>query len=308
MSEHFPADITEEALTRALQRDLKVLKAEGKVVTEIKKGNAELYHSVQIDENEGIDQYIWSYLMNNFQHFLGNVVPAKRLDAALQHLRDSDAGIRLDENFFQVAPDTLNLLPADFNPVHLSTILLALDEGKAIEVVYQYRLGGRAQMILHPQGAVQSGPRFFLFALAGDEEVEVKTYALQRFASVKITDQPAGKAQGFDLKKAVEARDPDPARSQKIQLELLTRSFVTDLLRDCPLSTDQQIFEDEPTYGFDARVTATVVDSLLLERWLLGRGTNLCVLKPVHLGQRIARKARIIAQQHEELYLRQQFS
>lgn len=281
---------------RKVQRDLKALVEDGQVVIEDETAHTYRYRAAP--DPDGVDPVFWGYVMQTMEQHIASVVPAKRLDAALKKLREHDGGARLGEDLFQVAPDTLPLLPAQFNPVVLSTILLALTTGKAIQARYRYRDNTLGDLVLHPQGAVQSGPRFFLHVLVGYETHFVQSYALHRFISAQILDEPARKAPGFDLSKAVDARDPNPHWSQQIRLELLTRGFVTDLLRDCPLSEDQMV-EDEDRYpGFNARVTATVTDSLLLERWLMGRGTSLCVLAPRELADRLATRAEEITRLH----------
>ncbi len=294
----FDESVQYKAHVRKVQRELQTLVQEGKAVVQGETVRPGPYRYLAARDKDAVDPLFWGYLMQNITQHIASVVPAQRLDAALKKLHEHDGGPRLGADIFQVAPDTLALLPAQFNPVVLATILLALTTGKAIQAKYRYRDGTFGDLVLHPQGAVQSGPRFFLHVLVEDEERYVQVYALHRFTSVQVLEEPARKAPGFDLAKAVEARDPNEV--PRIRIELLTRSFVTDLLRDCPLSEDQNI-EDEDRYpGFNARVTATVTNSLLLERWLMGRGTSLCVLTPRALADKIAVQAGKIARMHAE--------
>lgn len=299
LAKFLEGNASREASTRKVQRELKELVQDGKAVVEVEGAHTLRYLATR--DQDAVDPLFWGYVMQNIEKYIASVVPAKRLDAALKKLHEHDMGVSLGEDLFQVAPDTLSLLPAPFNPLLLSTILHALVTGKAIEAKYRYRDGTLNKLVLHPQGAVQSGPRFFLHVLVGEEQERVQVYALHRFVSVKLLDQPAQKATHFDLSRAVEARDPNPQASQQIRLEMLTRRFVTDLLRDCPLSEDQEIEDDDRHPDFNARVTATVTDSLLLERWLMGRGTSLCVLEPRSLAERIAVKATEIARLHTEI-------
>ena len=284
------------ARLRKVQRDLNAMVEDGRVVLEDAAAKTHRYLAVHVQD--AVDPVFWGYLMQNFRRYIASVVPARRLVAALNRLNEQDMGVNLGEQLFQVSPDTLPLLPASFDPVVLSTILRALVEEKALEARYRYRDGTLGQHVLHPQGAVQTGPRLFLHVLVDDEENFVQAYALHRFVSVRMLDTPAHKAAHFDLAKAVEARDPNPESVHRIRLEMLTRSFVTDLLRDCPLSEDQEIKDEDRYPGFNARVSATVSNSLLLERWLMGRGTSLCVIEPRALAERIAAKASEIARLH----------
>lgn len=233
----FDESVPQKAHKRKVQRDLKELVQQGKVV--IKNKTTRPYRYLAVHDQDAVDPLFWGYVMQNMEQYIGSVVPAKRLEAALKKLHEYDGGPRLGEDIFQVAPDTLSLLPAQFNHLVLSTILLALTTGKAIEAKYCYRDNTRGDLVLHPQGAVQSGPRFFLHVLVGDEKHYVQLYALHRFISAKLLEEPARKAPGFDLTKAVDARNPNPNESQRIRIEMLTRSFVTDLLRDFPLSENQ---------------------------------------------------------------------
>ncbi len=296
LRDFFEDSVSREARVRKVQRDLKGLIQDGQVVIEDK--TAHTYRFLASSSQYGIDKVSWEYLVKNIEKFISSVAPSKRLDVALKKLHANEVGFSLDESIFQVAPDTLPLISAQFNPVVLSTILRSLTMRKAIKAKYRYRDNTLGDLVLHPQGAIQSGPRFFLYVLVGDEEDYVQVYALHRFISVEILNEPARKAPYFDLSKAVEARDSNPNESQKIKVEILTRRFVTDLLRDCPLSDDQEIVDEYRYPGFDARVTATVTDSLLLERWLMGRGTSLCVITPRGLANRIAANGIKIAQMH----------
>lgn len=296
LDSRFETKSSEAARLRKIQRDLNTMVQDGKIVVEDE--NAHTYRYLAVRVQDSVDPIFWGYLMQNFKSYIASVVPAKRLVEALNKINQQDMGVNLSEHLFQVSPDTLELLPAQFNPVVLSTILRALVEGRAIEAHYRYRDGTLCRHVLHLQGAVQSGPRLFLHVLVDDEESFVQTYALHRFVTVKMLNKPAHKAAHFDLAKAVEARDPNPESVHQIRLEMLTRSFVTDLLRDCPLSEDQEIKDEDRYPGFNARVTATVSNSLLLERWLMGRGTSLCVIEPRALAERIAAKAYEIARLH----------
>lgn len=302
LHDHFDDHQSVQAKKRKVQRALKVLIQEEKAARKSKGKNDHEYFRVQEDQEESIDPHYWGYLMKSFRQNLADVLPAKRLTAAMEKLQDRDQGISLNENIFQVAPDVLSLLPADFDPVHLSLILRALVESKKIEVTYLHSNGDRKTFALHPQGAVQSGPRLFLFASRNNEN-HVDTFALHRFIKITMTDEPARKANNFNLHKAIEGRDPNANDTQKIKLVLLTRGFVTNLLHDCRLSEDQVIVDEDRYPGFNACVTATVMDSLNLERWLIGRGTNLCVLEPRQLAERLAHKAAKIAWQHTNLPL-----
>ena len=122
---------------RKVQRDLKALVENGQVVVEDETAHTYRYRAAP--DSDGVDPVFWGYVMQTMEQHVASVVPAKRLDAALKKLREHDGGARLGEDLFQVAPDTLPLLPAQFNPVVLSTILLALTTGKALQVKYRYR-------------------------------------------------------------------------------------------------------------------------------------------------------------------------
>lgn len=292
LEEHFAEGKNYQANRRKLERELKDLVKECRVCVGDSKTKPYRYFRSVAEDEEEFDSLMWSYTVEHIESHLKSVLPQKKLETAVKRLQDPDLGFRLSDAIFRIAPDTLTLMPAEFKPAILVTVLRALVEGRAIRVVYQYRDGTRGHPVLHPQGALQSGPRFFLFVLVDNENVTVETYALHRFISVELLDAPARKTADFDLEIAVKKRAANDRDVRTIRLVVLTRGFVTDLLRDCPMNTDQIISEDYKYPGFDARVSVTVPMSLLLERWLIGRSPDVLVLEPRDLADRIARKSR----------------
>jgi len=120
-------------------------------------------------EDDGIDGFAWTYTLSHIEAVLADVMPEQRLEATLRKLQSADIGVELPRNRFRVVPDTLRLLPADFKTPVLAELMRALVEGRTLEVAYRDREEKVTRPTLHPQGALQRGPRLYLFALKNDE-------------------------------------------------------------------------------------------------------------------------------------------
>ena len=294
--DHYPGGPESPREIRKIQRDLADLIALGRVVVADPPTRPPTYLRALPDDEEVLDTYEWARLVENFASFLEAILPEKRLDAALRRLQDQfHGGIHLPEDRFRVIPDNLRLLPAEFRPEVLTAILEALVQDKAIQAVYRDREGKQTRPVLHLQAALQRGPRFYVYALKNEEAQPLRMYALHRFTSAEVLNQPGRKAPGFDLDRAIATGQADFNNGEMQRLVILVRGYVTDLLRDCPFARRQVVVDEPEGSDFTARVTATVPMTGQLFRWLLGCGDNLKVLEPEALARALAAQSAKVA-------------
>lgn len=295
LSDYFPVGSTPGAKERMIQRDLLALVKEEQVAVADHGVKPYCYLRTAPTDEPLIDPIEWAYLIGHVENYLAGVMPERRLETAVKMLQKPEEGVRLREDQFRIIPDTLRLLPAVFKPNVLAAILQALVEEKALNVVYKDSRGKQTRPTLHPQAAIQRGPRFYLFALKNEEVDLVRMYALHRFTRAEVMDQPARKAEPFNLDQAVNRGQADFNNGEMARLVLLTRGYVASLLHECPLDRQQEIVIEPDDSPFDWRVTVTVPLTGQLFRWLIGCGDNIKVLEPESLGAAIASQAAKVA-------------
>lgn len=294
LAEWYKESRSEAAKLRAIQRDLKVLLTGGQIVAEDSKAKPLTYRLAQVDADADIDPHAWSYALTHIKETLAGVLPEQRLEMALKKIQGTD-GIELSRQQFRIVPDTLRLLPAEFDGHVLAHLVRALVEGRTLNVTYRDRDGKETRPVLHPQAALQRGPRLYLFAMKNDESEPVRMYALHRIIKAEIGHDTARKAPEFDLESAIYSGQADFADGETIALELLVRGYVADLVRECQMGRDQLMMEEPEDSAFSARLTVKVPLTGQLFRWLLGCGDNVEVVSPAHLRNAIAVQAAKVA-------------
>lgn len=279
---------TEGARVRKIQRDLNDLVEDGRIIKQDPKAKPLRYRRVADLQAEGrIDPVMWAYAVRHMEAALRDSLPEQRLELAVKAFQ-GESGVKLSPDQFRIVPDTLRLLPAEFKPAVLEAVLRALLEGRSLRISYRDRDGKSSRPEIHPQAALQRGPRLYLFALKENESAPVRMYALHRVIKAEVGEGPARRDQDFDLDVAILNGQADFAGGKLLQLEACVRGYVEDLLRECPIGRNQEL-QDEPNGSpFAARVTVTVPGSGQLLRWLLGCGDNIEVLAPAELRNKVA--------------------
>jgi predicted DNA-binding transcriptional regulator YafY len=139
-------------------------------------------------------------------------------------------------------------------------------------------------LTLHPMGLVQRGPVSYLIATAFDY-LDLRLYALHRFISVVVTDAAARRLADFDIDRYIHGGALQfTSTAQEFQLILGVHETMVRILRETPLSADQEIRIRAD--GFT--VLSTVVDSWQLRWWILAQGDQVEVLEPLALRREIA--------------------
>jgi len=197
-------------------------------------------------------------------------------------------------------PDSLRRLPPALDPNVLKTLQTALLDGKQVECEYLSRDRKRTERDPKPKlhtleirGLVQRGASLYAIVTYASrpERIGAYPYPVGRFVSAKlltakVTHRPETLQDyldrgvlEFDFQRG---RIPLRARIDNDEMVTLTES---------PLSEDQQI----RVTSRGNFVTATVLDSRMLENYLLSHCTHIEVLEPVELRQRLSAKLRAAA-------------
>ena len=203
---------------------------------------------------------------------------------------EADSGTGLDTTKLRIVSDSQRLRPAPIRDGVLGDVLEALALSRTLVIGYRDAADKVTRPVIHPQALLQRGPRVYLVALKG-EETQVRMYALHRITACRIEDTPARQAEGFDLEREIQRGNADFGNGTWVHLVLRARGYVAGLLRECSLSTDQRIEDEETDSDFELRVSATVPETGQLLRWLLGCGDKVEVLAPATLRAVLAAQA-----------------
>lgn len=194
-----------------------------------------------------------------------------------------------------VVPPSLPMLPPQVNPDVLETVQDALLHNRQLNVEYKkFDAEQSSSQTLHPLGLVQRGSLAYLVATAFDY-IDVHLYALHRIITASKTEYPAVTPEGFSLESYIAKDAFQFGNNGSICLKAEIWDGLAQILRETPLSADQQIEE------FDGalRLTATVADSWQLRWWILSQGDGIEVIEPVALRDEIANKLQTATKQYE---------
>lgn len=132
---------------------------------------------------------------------------------------------------------------------------------------YRNAAGQRRKALVMPLGLVQQGPRLYLVCRFEGYDNE-RSLALHRIVSARLSTMGFERPADFDLKRLDDDGRFGFGEGERIRLSFdITKAEGAHLL-ETPLSKDQQVEERVDGY----RITATVVDSAMLEWWLRGFG------------------------------------
>ncbi|ORJ61362.1 helix-turn-helix transcriptional regulator [Geothermobacter hydrogeniphilus] len=201
----------------------------------------------------------------------------KRATTILDEL--SDSGHSRWPEKVKLVSRTQPLLPPDIREQVLDVVTEALFRDRCFNGSYRAAVDNREkQMLFHPLGLVFSDAVIYLVARI-DGYADVRHYALHRFISAELLEQPVERPDGFDLDRHIRAgRFEWPIEEgRSIRLRARFDAEISRHLEERRLSEDQAITADG-----DDRILleATVLDSHQLRWWLLGFGDQVEVLEP----------------------------
>jgi predicted DNA-binding transcriptional regulator YafY len=143
-----------------------------------------------------------------------------------------------------------------------------------LKVDYANSSGGRSKGSVMPLGLAQQGPRLYLVCRY-DGFNNNRILALHRIKSAEVGTLSFERPKDFDLTQYAEDGQFGFGTGKRVRLEFCIAKEAGMHLLETPLSVDQTVKETQDHYKFKA----TVVDSLLLDRWLRGFGNDVQLVR-----------------------------
>ncbi len=159
------------------------------------------------------------------------------------------------------------LLPPKVDPGVFEQVSNALYGDLWLNVKYKNAAGKMLESRVMPLGLAQQGQRMYMVCRFDGYDNE-RSLALHRIQSASVSAFSFQRPPEFDLKKFDDDGRFGYGRGKKIKLSFLIEKDAGLHLLESPLSEDQQVEEEAGQY----RITATVVDSDMLDWWLRGFG------------------------------------
>lgn len=160
------------------------------------------------------------------------------------------------------------LLPPAIAPGVLEAVSDALYANRWLELDYQNAAGKRKPVKVMPLGLAQQGPRLYLVCRYESFDNE-RSLALHRIHKAQMSTLGFERPAEFDLQKYDDDGRFGFGEGERMRLTFCIENEAGFHLRETPLSQDQQIREVDDGW---MEITATVVDSAMLEWWLRGFG------------------------------------
>jgi predicted DNA-binding transcriptional regulator YafY len=179
----------------------------------------------------------------------------------------------------RVISETLAFLPAKIANGVFEEVSNALYANAWLKVEYANYAGKRSEAEVMPLGLAQQGPRLYLVCRFDGYENE-RNLALHRIKTAHKLERTFQRPKDFELA----AYDGDGrfgfGEGKRIRLSFLIDKELGIYLEECPLSKDQQIL----AVRGKLKVSASVVETVQLNRWLLGFGDQISNIKKQRLA------------------------
>ena len=226
-----------------------------------------------------------SLLLTLAEQQLGSLLPArlmKSMDGFFSQARGqlSDSGNNpLEREWLEkvrVVSTSQPLLPPKVDADVFQQVSNALYGNQWLEVDYKNAEGERKTSKVMPLGLAQQGPRMYLVCRFDGYDNE-RCLALHRFISAQVSTLTFERPKDFDLKKFDDDGRFGYGDGTQIRLSFRIEKGAGLHVVECPLSVDQQVVELDDAY----EITATVVDSAILDWWLRGFGDGVSEIKRI---------------------------
>lgn len=306
VAEHYGECKNEEAKIRALQADLKHLREENEIICDPPSGEGTTLRYRRAPQeplptgNVNLD--------NLYQDLIQRGISADLAADLVQRVLHPSSYFDLPPEQFVAVPDTVRLTPTQaLDPTIQDEILKALREQRILKA--SYRKPGSAlspDRYLHPLGVLLRGPQHYLIAYdeigLDQESPTAKMFLINRLEDAVVLDEPSRLPVGVTVADLVRKEGlADFVRAPSlVTVKLRVWDYVLRLLQDNQIAPNQTFAVEEE--GESAIVTAKVMQSGTLYRWLLGFGDKVEVLQPESLRRAIAWQAHSVADYYEDIY------
>jgi predicted DNA-binding transcriptional regulator YafY len=176
----------------------------------------------------------------------------------------------------RVVSTTQPLLPPKVDGNVFQQVSNALYANQWLEVNYKNAANKKTSSKVMPLGLAQQGPRMYLVCRYEGYDNE-RCLALHRIISAKASTLTFERPKDFNLKQFDDDGRFGYGDGTLIRLSFKIEKEAGLHIVECPLSADQQVVELNDAY----EITATVVDSAMLEWWLRGFGDGMSDLKRI---------------------------
>ena len=284
------AELHEQLHTAGIDRDLRTVQRQLEMLSE--------HFEIERDARNKPYGYQWldqakalavpsltpqeSLLLQLAQEYLKNLLPARlmqsmdgfftqaRRNLADNHGQSTDPA-RLEREWprkVRVVATSQPLLPPKIEPGVLEAVSEALYANRWLALDYQNAAGKRKPIQVMPLGLAQQGPRLYLVCRYEGFDNE-RSLALHRIRKAEASTLRFERPAGFDLQKYDDDGRFGFGEGQRVRLTFRIERPAGQHLLETPLSRDQQVQE---LAGGWLEVSATVVDSAMLQWWLRGFG------------------------------------
>jgi predicted DNA-binding transcriptional regulator YafY len=170
----------------------------------------------------------------------------------------------------RVVSETQPLLPPKISSKVFEEVSNALYANRWLEVDYKNASGKCTQREVMPLGLAQQGPRIYLVCRFPGFDNE-RSLALHRITSARALTRIFERPKDFDLQKYDDDGRFGFGEGKRIKITFQIDKTAGFHLLESPLSMDQEVVELNDVY----KITATVVDSEWLWRWVRGFGSKI---------------------------------
>ena len=181
----------------------------------------------------------------------------------------------------RVVATTQPLLPPTMKASVFETVSDALYANRWLHVDYKNANDKVTKSEVMPLGLAQQGPRLYLVCRFKGYNNE-RSLAIHRIVAAEASPLTFDRPKDFDLKQFDDDGRFGFGNGQKIVLSFQIDKGAGLHLTESPLSSDQRVVDIN---NHRLKVTATVVDSAMLDRWLLGFGPAVTRISKVPLDQ-----------------------
>lgn len=307
LKEHYQDFNNDQTRVRSIQKDLKDLLSDEEITLDPSFGErtTQRYRQAPVEaprtSNVNLDDLYEDLLLRGISADL-----ASDFVKRVQHPRSY---FDLPPEQFVAVPDSVRLMPAKpLDGTIQDEVLKAVRDRLVLKA--SYRKPGSEQATdrrLHPIGILLRGPQHYLIAydekdFGRAEPAPDKMFLIHRLEDAVALEEPCTLPSKVSVAALVRqkglaefVRDPE-----LVTIRLQVWDYVLRLLEDNLIAPNQtfELKED----GKSAIVTAKVMQSGTLFRWLLGFGDKVKVLEPPSLRSAIAWQASSLSEHYEDIY------
>ena len=183
----------------------------------------------------------------------------------------------------RVVSEPQPLLPPKVAASVFNEVSNALYNNRWLAVGYLNVSGKRTQAEVMPLGLAQQGPRLYLVCRFSGFDDE-RSLALHRITKAQAVDRTFQLPENFDSQQIDKDGRFGFGDSKRIRLSFHNSKESGFYVVDCPLSDDQVV----TPFKTELKISATIVDTVQLGRWLLGFGDQIANVQKRQINNYLA--------------------